>query len=567
MHSFNELQMEGALKFNLKCIDGKGAVELSKAKDGTVAVVADNASWIATTNGIPVGDAEVVYSSNEEYIGKWSKSTKSFFKMLPQVDGGNLVLATIKVFKFKEDQKMADLGIDLGNIANMNMEELTKSVADAVEPVGTSEKAKQAKGFSDDDKAVTDDDLKKKAREEAYASVKKSINDGFGTDIAAPMDVIRNNRLHGRLITFITGTDSVIKVSTSSKVKLDAHGRKILKADASDEVKRKFEEGKAVSAKECVKETVYTFKHTKPSAAKGVIVKIPAGTNIALTTMGSESAKAYDLDNKDEKIMFMNMDTANVWLQYLFGGLITEDDAILGPRATTLELVTTLKPKAKDTNVVQSKTTIKPADGSKRALLIPGNYFPLKVYDTISTQDLTEENKKILNLNFEATYTRMAAERLSELSENERKKVRIDEKTGEVTSAWFNDGEKIVVQAYDNPDQTITNVRIPKREKVAKKSGDGYTYAFVYKKMGEEGGPQDLREYEDIIKETGYTKEMFMSQVERVTKHAGSGQRKQASNRISVEEYLRGYVSKNAAIVSGSSTIADLQDALDQLGA
>ena len=135
-----------------------------------------------------------------------------------------------------------------------------------------------------------------------------------------------------------------------------------------------------------------------------------------------------------------------------------------------------------------------------------------------------------------------------------------------VSSAWINDGEQIQVSRFDNPDVFISDIRLPRREKVEKKSGDGFTYKFSYFELeDEQNGPLADPTIAAIVKATGFTNEEFRAEVARTTRRKSTSKKSGPNNTISYEDYLRGYMGKDSLVASGGRSLAQIQSQIDEL--
>ena len=176
-----------------------------------------------------------------------------------------------------------------------------------------------------------------------------------------------------------------------------------------------------VASKYLLKEAAFSFKNTKPGKAKGIIFTIPAGTDLPLTSIGRASADKYDLEDKTLVTHVLDYNAALLYLAYNFADHIRESEELLGNGAGTLTVVHSFSTNKEGATL--HRDAIKPE--KRKSLLVPGNYFPLKTFDTISTQDLTEENKGILNLNVEkayVSYLNRTPEKKAPMSDTEKAK-------------------------------------------------------------------------------------------------------------------------------------------------
>lgn len=566
MHTLEELQTMGAILSSIRMVMNTETIPigtlLSKERDKQIvensAVVIDDPIWVGTVGAVPINQAKNVYSSDGELVGRWNRDKRNFCIMTLQGNpkDGKVSLATKQIYSFKEEQRMDATETTLQDLDLGALEEGLKDFDSQPE-------MKKAEGFGEDtfkeDAKMSDKERENKIKKEKYDDIRKKLDSAGTGDVTAPAEVIRNNRMFGELIAFITGTDDTIKFGTKKVPKVDANNSKILTTDAPSDVVSEFNAGKRVKASWLVSETNFVFKNAKPAAAKAVIISTPAGTDLPLTSIGQQSANQYDITDKSKKVHVIDMETAWVYLAYLYGNRIQESKDVLGERADTLNVVFTF---AKSKNGEKSRPIIKPKN--RKPLLVHGNYFPLKVYDTISTQDLTPENKENLNLNVEAVIARLTGD--TDLSATAKAQYTAGEDG--VTSAWFDRGEPIDVVSFDDG-TPIRNIRLPRRIKAVNKTDPKkFNYKFAYKTLADEDGPMSIAAYKPIIEATGFSADEFQKLVSAATHKVGGKRTSKAIDRtISYEQYLRGYAAGEKLIVAESKTFADLQDVIDQMSA
>lgn len=554
MGSLEELQTHGMIPRSIKEITPTYAVTLSeflgwdeKERSGYKgAVLLDDWKWVGTVAGAPTTEAKNVYSSNGEgTVGKWNKDRCTFYKMVKQ--GNHLV--TNDILKFKEENS------SMGIIDDSALMEALGDLGEGTKPATAFEdKAATPEGETEKERA-------KREEKEHYDGIRKQLVDAFTGDVMLPADIIRNNRQHGAVLCFITGTDHVVKMSKSTKL-VSVNGKSVLKSNAPDDIAAKFRKGEKVAKQYLETETTIGFRDSKPGKAKAAVIATPADTAVPLTSVGSEIRLDANAKAGDMKIMMMDMDAAAAWISFNFDGTIKESEAVLGAKRDSLNVIHKISQKKnKDGSTTDCVVTnLKPS--KRKNLLIDGNYVPMKVYDTISLQDPTAENKAALNLNLEAILARSA----DEMCEEVRTKYKVDENGTVVSSAWVDNGEAIQVARFDNPDVFISDVRLPRREKVAKKSGDGFTYKFkCFELEDEQNGPLADATFAEIVKSTGFTNEEFRAEVARVTRRKSSGGSQRANNLISHEDFLRGYMGKDALVASGGRSLAQIQSILDEI--
>lgn len=553
MLSLEELQHLGALSSRLKCIKSVNFSTISSAcKEGlemTDKVVSvENPLWFATSGGAPVTDVKAVYSSNGSEIGRWDVTKRTFYLMVLK----DSTLVTTKTYKIKEKTTMAE---------TQSFEELEEALGNLdLGDVGEMKEADSFSGKGQQAKELTPEELEKQQKKEKlnneFSAIRQTLSKG-AEGVNVNPDVIRNNCLNGRLVGFVTPTDETIKIAIRNRTKTDAQGRKILKLDAPNDVKEAFAANGKAPMKWYEKESCIAISQVKPQKHKGMIIKTPEGTDLSLTTFGNEQAVHYDVTKKTMKVHVLDNDTASVYLAYNYGDKIKEDEAVLGSQATMLTIDRSFKMKDDGTTTV---VTIKPE--GRKALLIPGNYFPLKLYDTISMQDPSAENRKAMELNIEALFAKEGSSP-DKLCAEYRKMI-TQEQDGSYKYEPIEKGTLPAIETFWSKDETVKNVRLPKRDKHLTKSGS-YTYKNVYIGLDDEkNGPMAQERYQAIFKATGMEAKDFVAEVSKLGRKTQKSSGKGVNSKCDYITFLKGAFSGNE-VTGIDRKFADLQASIDGL--
>lgn len=572
MNTLVSLQESGALPTSLKVVGSDDTIPFSKKEEDMTshgAVVVDNSVWVATVNGKSVKNADRVYSSDGEIVYMWDRRKDTLHKMTLQDTETGTVLVTTKIFKFhKEEQKMADFEELEKELGDLNLDGVGEEIAKVADESEKGTEVAKATGFDvGEDEGAKEKSSKEIDREQKiafYNNIREKIDKSMEGSVNAPAEVTRNNFINGRFLAFITPSDDSIKLSIVSSNKIDPQTKKPMLDPTVTEANiiADFNNDKRVPSSKLVKEATFKFQNAKPGKAKGVIFTIPAGTDLPLTTIGRASSEKYNLDDKTLVTHVLDYNAALLYLAYNFADRIQESSELLGGRASTLYVTHTFS-TGKDGATVH-RDVIKAND--RKSLIIPGNYFPLKTFETVSTQDLTDENKKILNLNVEKAYVaylNRTPDKKAQMSDAEKAKFKLeDDKV--VSSVWFNEGAAINVTKYDDPSESVTNVRIPVVEQVPNKKTGGFTYRYKYNKL--EDGPMNDPRYADIIKATGFSEDVFAKLVSTVAGSRKSGKSSGVNKTMSPEIYLKAYAARELDFEEGRS-IADVQTMVDTLSA
>ena len=519
--------------------------------EGRFAVVVPDAVWAATVRKIPVTQAKTVYSCNKAgVIGCWKPKDATFYEMRfsdGRLQTTNLLKLADKMVSGKqEEENMASVD-ELAKELEGFEEQAKEGGAKPIEAFGD-EGAKAKEGKKVDEKLVA---IRSKMGDNAIVN-----RDGY----------ILQNRKLGRALGFITKSDPVVKVSVKKVAKLDPQGKKIPLPSLSEERLKSFNSGGKLKMSEVETERVLTFVHAKPSKPVAMIIATPKSSDISLTKINSASG-ALDLKESGDtsmQIHIISMEAAYSYLAFNYGGEIYESDKILGAKAT--KLIQSIRPTklkedaaGKQNIGVVSTITLEKKE-NRKTLLTEGNYFPLKTYATISTQDLSPENAAILNLNIEAS---MNNQSISDLSEASQKSITMLPDNSGYESVWFNKGQAINVTRFDDANVPVTDVRVPVREKSLNKDGTKYRYKFVYNKLDDpENGPLANKGYQRIIELTGMSVDEFTKQVEgftRTSRAKGAGK-----DFLTADEYLRAKMSRNLQ-VDGVKSFLELQKELENI--
>lgn len=557
MLTLEGLKALGSVPASLKDVEFGSAVEFSEVAsmdeatqatfDGTVVI--DAAQWVATVSAIPSEEASIVFSSDGELVGRWDRR-KGVFSTLKLTEDSRL--ATIKTLRLKkEDKQMAE--IDLGNL---NIEDAVKA---ATEAAGSGPNMDPVKSFETEPKAKSDKKSGGISDPEKEALMQR-LQNAYQDNVLAPDSVVRTNRVNGRFIAFIVGSDSATKVSLK-KVPVETNGQKELNAagKADPEICKKYDEGKTVPARYYVSHATPTLTNAKPSPIKGCMIATPAGTDLPLTTIGTDVSKAYDISKLDKVLHIMSKETAMTYISYLYNGKITESSAVLGERATTLVVLATMKTTKTNPELTVSSRFV--ADGRK-SLVIDGNYIPTKVYQTVPLSD-SGTGRTQFDLNLESVYSR-AVHANTVFDPKFTSQVRLVEgTTDQIKYSDVFKGELPKVKKYDGTGD-LSAINIPVRKKVQKKNGDGSVYKFEFYELEDfDNGPLADSLYQDILKAANITADVFCKEVTQML-HSKAGRAKAKNkNAITHEQWLRGLIGKDKSI--STKSIADLQEELDRL--
>lgn len=517
--TLNELQSIGALSTTLGEVSFDKAVPLSvilgmsKSEQAEFdgAVVVDDCAWVATVRKTPIDRAKVIHCcSKDGKLGQYRRDSRTYYyKEL--LDGS---LTTTNLFKL-EEKRMANMNLDIdmasleADMKSMGMEAGTAPATgfeDAAAPAASADGAKRVNHVAIHNRLVAE------ARKKAG-----------GGAIVNRMDNIINNQLNGRLLAFITKTDSVTKAA----------------------IQQTKDKAGNVIAKDVV------FKNARPGQIKGIIVATPAGSEVALTKLTQQEAMIADSKNTTMELHFMGIESAYTYLATNYDGKIRESEAVLGDKASEINVKVKAAEKDGETTI---KSQLVLANKDKRnSLLVEGNYYPIRAYKTLSTVDMSAEDAAIADLNVKALFKEKTKyEDLSDAS-----KANVQESGDSVTTTWFDKGAAITVKRYDDKDANVTDVRVPVRTAKVTKSGT-VQYKFEY------STPEEIvasTKYEKIVKATGLSQDTILRKMKPFSARKSSGSSK---DELTMDDYLRMVMSKK---ISVNGKVGGFEDAISEIAA
>lgn len=369
-------------------------------------VVIDGAQWYATVRGADPTLAKKVYSGDGGLrVGVWNREKKKYF-LAEVIDGALNVIERLTVpgntdnraeaqpeKSEKENKTMADSkAVDLLDSFG---EEALKNIKENAKP------AEEPTVAAGDPKEKSKAQENKEKREKEINEIKTKVSE---QGLADRTSVVSKNQKYGRLMGFVTKTNDTVKVSKRQVAKMQ-QGKPVLSSDAPQDVKAEHDAGKKVPAKWYEKKVSACLRNTNPGAIIGVVIATPVGGRFDLNDLSNPNKRfEFDETQMDLKYTYHPKEEAYVVLGAWYDGKILEDDTVIGSKATTIQLVNSVA--AASANDASGKPKVRPKlvqnRDARKSLLIPGNYFPAKVYETIAYQNLSAEDAAALNYNFEA---------------------------------------------------------------------------------------------------------------------------------------------------------------------
>jgi hypothetical protein len=532
-------------------------------------VVIDGAQWYATVRGADPTLAKKIYSGDGGlHVGVWNREAKKYF-LTEIIDGKICTVEKISTQpdtstgakapeenKVKENSTMAETNMSLLDEFGENaLKDIKNESKPAVSPVEVAADAKEK----------TEAQKNREAKEKEIAEIKTKVS---GQELADRSSVISKNQKLGRLIAYVTKTDSTVKVSKKQVVKM-LQGKPALKADAPETIKAEHDAGKKVPTKYFQKRTSACLRNTNPGSVIGTVIATPIGGCFDLNDL-SNPEKRYEFDEKhtDLQYKYHPIEETYIVLSAWYDGKIKEDEVNMGANATTVQLVNTVVAARKNEETSKPKVRAKLVQNKdvRKSLLIPGNYFPAKVYETITYQNLSAKDAAELNYNFESMLKNDDdGSILAQLNESSTNNI-VRTATG-VTSDVFAEGKSAgpatfgEIPTYYDKTKNLTEVKIAKRDKKASKGKSGvFTYPFIYHKLDDrEQGPFAIPEFKKVFDSFHIDEDKFISAVDKSTKTTRTSSSKVT---LSNDDFLRAALLGGDIIQGVGSPISKIQENL-----
>ena len=529
-------------------------------------VVIDGAQWYATVRGADPTLAKKVYSGDGGLrVGVWNREKKKYF-LAEVIDGTLNVIERLTVPENtdnraeaqpekseKENKTMADSkAVDLLDSFG---EEALKNIKENAKPTVAVGDAKEKSKAQEN----------KEKREKEINEIKTKVSE---QGLADRTSVVSKNQKYGRLMGFVTKTNDTVKVSKRQVAKMQ-QGKPVLSSDAPQDVKAEHDAGKKVPAKWYEKKVSACLRNTNPGAIIGVVIATPVGGRFDLNDLSNPNKRfEFDETQMDLKYTYHPKEEAYVVLGAWYDGKILEDDTVIGSKATTIQLVNSVA--AASANDASGKPKVRPKlvqnRDARKSLLIPGNYFPAKVYETIAYQNLSAEDAAALNYNFEAMLKNDENGKVAE-ELNAGSNLNIVRTATGVTSDVFAQGKSAgpatmgEIPTYYDKTANLKEVKIARRAKKESKGKSGvFTYPFIYHKLDDrENGPLAVPEFKKVFDNFHIDEDKFISVVDKSTKKSTSRSAKVTLNN---EDFLRAAILGGGLIQGSSSSISQIQENL-----
>lgn len=527
-------------------------------------VTIDDSKWFATVKGLKPTLAKKLYSGNGGLkIGIWNRESKKFL-LAEIIDGKTSTIKRItapnpknKAYQEKEKNDMADTKIsreDLDLMDKFGTEELDKIQNDSTTPTTP---APAGEG-----KAEKEETAASKKRKENDAKIDQIRAKYSGQSLADRTRVVSKNFAEGKLMGFITKTDATVKVTKAQTDKLVA-GEKVLRADATDDVKKKFENGEKVASKNYEKRYTPKLRNANPGAIIGAVIATPEAGRFDLNDL-SDDKKVFSFDETktDLKYSFHPLEQLYLVLSAWYDGKIKEDDTILGKKASIINVEYVMVKPKKDATGEEAEPKMRPKlshnKDLRKSLLYPGNFFPIKIYETIDYQNLSEEDAASLNYNFAAMLKGdKGTTTLAEFNEVDPEfiKMTADGVTSKVFAPGASaSGEFGTVPAYYDKDEILSEVKIAKRIKKVSEKGT-VTYPFVYHKFQDEKGPLSVPAYKKVFDNLHIDE----SELSQAVSNASKSRSRVSGKKLTTTDFLQAALKGNGTIKGFDASVAQIQ--------
>ena len=360
-----------------------------------------------------------------------------------------------------------------------------------------------------------------------------------------------------------------IKSFRKKFLKRNADGKIVYYLALPQTIKAEHDAGKKVPTKYFQKRTSACLRNTNPGSVIGTVIATPIGGCFDLNDL-SNPEKRYEFDEKhtDLQYKYHPIEETYIVLSAWYDGKIKEDEVNMGANATTVQLVNTVVAARKNEETSKPKVRAKLVQNKdvRKSLLIPGNYFPAKVYETITYQNLSAKDAAELNYNFESMLKNDDdGSILAQLNESSTNNI-VRTATG-VTSDVFAEGKSAgpatfgEIPTYYDKTKNLTEVKIAKRDKKASKGKSGvFTYPFIYHKLDDrEQGPFAIPEFKKVFDSFHIDEDKFISAVDKSTKTTRTSSSKVT---LSNDDFLRAALLGGDIIQGVGSPISKIQENL-----
>ena len=450
----------------------------------TAIPVINDVIWIAKSKKLGR-----TYSCNGEgKIGNYNNKRKTFSIQTLDKKENTLTSDSYVNFKRKDEIKMSEPNLNPDEILAGLAQEDFGNVADVAMPA-----TEEMKGF---DGIPVDGNNSSLSQDEISEIITANTED---VELADSQKFTFFNQQNGKFVGYVTTNDAIIKCGTSSKVKKDTTGKKMLLEDVPKTIKDAFMNGeKNISSKYFVKDVSLEFRQSAPGKVLGGVVAIPAGGKVDITELQGEGPVDFNKEDRTLQYLLLPKDSLNFMIANYFDGTIKEAPETFGAAASKLRLQAKIYNKKKNDEILKLVKYKLVADGRNKPI-VPGSYFPIKTYETINpNSNLNQEQCDLLNKsafnNLFQPGRNSNKPKILELNDVDRQKVKNE--GGKITSVFFTtnaaEREQLEITPYwaKRGEEVIEVPEIAVKEEVTKKDGGKRlvykTYNSLDKKVAED---------------------------------------------------------------------------------
>lgn len=447
------LPADFGIPLNTAVLEAKKAAESGLTYEADKPAVFDNCLWVSCESVLPDGSWDgksPVWSGKDEVATRWTKKGKvvQFKISVNGLDAFNTVyLKSLTEYTQPEEE------VTMAENENKVPTELENFLKDpsGVPPMPAGEpmnafNASTAAGATGTEK-------------ETRTSIAQDISKRLSAVPTVSADGLTTfNQSHGRLHFYVAATEAKNAIVVGKDYPVDpTSGKKILseKAQNDPEIADKHAKGQTVKKEHYEFNYVLEAVQQKPGKVLGVAISLPEGGVKSFEDLVGGDVK-FNRERTNLVHELYSLNEGKFLIHRLFGGSIYEDENVVGVSSadgkkyvTTVVGVPSRNTDNKSQSSKGSKVTLRAVTSrtGNTQLLNDKNYFPIKVYKTISLSDnLTEEQEKTLNVSAFHTILKGSSVGRKSGQTSEKKydklspdyRAKVQEVNGVITSVYFN---------------------------------------------------------------------------------------------------------------------------------
>lgn len=471
---------------------------------GTAVVVLDRARWAASTSPLVEGDdlpnRVDIYSGDGQSVGKYNRRTFGVSTIGYDDSGNALGLSpdkfTVLYHKLKEEKKMAEQEnvpaggqVPTGDVSELmaDLQDLNVPLEGGAAPADAN--LNDSNVFEGGDNADNAGD--KEDKEEKPDTWNENVRETLNKIEAADSSRLQTyNFIGGKYFGGIVNNEEKVEFSLRRHIPKE-NGHKVLVSGVPDWVINANESNQKVDDQYYKVEFKLAARQSKPGKLLGGVIAIPVAglVNPTLFQKGgtvlepNESLKGvrHLLLSAEEQVSFI--------IRY-FGKQIKEAPETHGDFAGVLKVVPAgnrKKVQGQYVHASQYNRRLKRETGS--GLFVPGNYLPLKTYETIdATGVLKPEEENIVNVSLFNSMVTAGVPKNAQITKfeamNPEDKAKfIKAEDGDIQTAFFTRDtatrEELTIAPYYDSKGKLDKYLIPVKRKKEKKDGTLGNYTYV----------------------------------------------------------------------------------------